>query len=93
MTKSTPTTDADILAEIIGPDEPTLPVDVARCMLELRFSDRASRRIEKLLGKNSRGEIGIQERFELEKYLRVGQFLDLLHAKARLSLKHHGVSS
>jgi hypothetical protein len=28
----------------------------------------------------------------LEKYLRVGKFIDLLHAKARLSLKEAGIS-
>ena len=29
------------------------------------------------------------EREEMETYLRVSSFLDLMHAKARRSLKHH----
>ena len=86
-------TELDILAEVVLPNEPTFPVEVSRAMLDLHFGERARRRIEELLARNRSGDIAIEDRFELEKYLRVGQFLDLLHAKARLSLKHCGVEA
>ena len=35
---------------------------------------------------NNKGTISESERATLDKYLRVGQFLDLMQAKARLSL-------
>jgi hypothetical protein len=41
-----------------------------------------------LLQKNNRGTITGEERVVLERYLRVGRFLDLLQAKARVSLQH-----
>jgi hypothetical protein len=56
-------------------------------LLELKFRAAATRRVRRLLEKNNRGTITAQERVMLEKYLRVGQFLDLLHAKAKLSLQ------
>jgi hypothetical protein len=34
--------------------------------------------------KNNRGTISAEERVALERYLRVGRLLDLLHANARL---------
>jgi hypothetical protein len=43
--------------------------------------------MRRLVQKNNRGTITAGERVALEKYLRVGQFLDLVHAKARLSLR------
>ena len=43
-----------------------------------------------LADKNNRGTLSAAERQEMEKYARVGNFLDLLQAKARLSLKNGG---
>jgi hypothetical protein len=40
-----------------------------------------------LASRNSKGTISDEERVELEKYLRVGSFINLVQAKARLSLK------
>jgi hypothetical protein len=80
-------TEADILAEIIAPDQPGLSAETARSLLQLKFNTEATKRIRRLLTKNNRGTITAEERQTLEKYLRVGQFLDLLQAKARLSLE------
>jgi hypothetical protein len=52
----------------------------------LRFSDSAQKRVRDLLELNNAGTITESERDELQKYLRVGQFLDLFPAKARASL-------
>src|SRR5437879_4923926 len=84
-----PTTpsEAEILAEVIGPDRPKLTRETAESLLSLTFSPVATKHIRRLLQKNNRGTITAEERVVLEKYLRVGQFLDLLHATARLSLE------
>ena len=78
-------TEADILSDIVAPDEPTLSEEFARAVLAVRFSDRARERIRELLQKNNAGTITTDEQSDLDKYLRVGQFVDLMQAKARLS--------
>ena len=80
-------TEADILNDVIASEEPGLPPEAARALLDLRFKDSARSRIGELLQANNRGELSASYRGELDKYLRVGQLLDLLQAKARLSLR------
>ncbi|EDX74593.1 hypothetical protein MC7420_6071 [Coleofasciculus chthonoplastes PCC 7420] len=43
--------------------------------------------MNELAEKNNRGLLSETERQDMEKYLRVGNFLNLLHAKARQSLQ------
>jgi hypothetical protein len=81
-------TEADILSEVVAPDDPTLNQQFARAVLSVGFSGSATEKIRELLQKNNDGTITSEERGNLDKYLRVGQFLDLLQAKARLSLQH-----
>jgi len=83
-------TEADILAEVVAPDQPTLTEEFARAVLSVRFNDRATDQIRELLQKNNAGTITTAEKSDLEKYIRVGQFLDLMQAKARLSLQPTG---
>jgi hypothetical protein len=63
-----------------------LDPDAARAILRLEFNNHASERIRQLLDANNRGKISDAEHAELQKYLRVGQLIDLMQAKARLSL-------
>ena len=87
---TTPTiTEADILSQVIAPGQPGLSPDSARSILELRFSDAAKDRMRDLMNRNNRGMITDAETSELEKYLRVGMFLDLIQAKAHVSLRKH----
>jgi hypothetical protein len=79
--------EADILAEVVAPEEPSLSQEFARAVLAVRFNDTATNRIRALLQKNNAGTISSAEKADLEKYLRVGQFIDLMQAKARLSLQ------
>jgi len=83
-------TEADILTEVVAPDQPTLPHEFARAVLSVRFNDLATEKIRELLQKNNTGTITTTEKADLEKYMRVGQFLDLMQAKARVSLKANG---
>lgn len=79
-------TEADILSELVAPNQPGFSPELARAILELHFTKQAAKRIQTLLAKSNRGAISEAERSVLDKYLRVGQFLDLMQAKARLSL-------
>src|SRR5262245_6175975 len=92
MADSTLISDAEILEHIVSPVKGGLDPDAARAILELRFDKVATKRIRELLNKNNRGVISAKERITLERYLRVGKFIDLLHAKARLSLKEADIS-
>jgi hypothetical protein len=85
-------TEADILSEVVAPDEPTLSLEFSRAVLSVRFNDAATNRIRELLQKNNADTITVAEKSDLEKHLRVGQFLDLMQAKARLSIAHTGLA-
>jgi len=81
------TTDAEILAEVIAPDRDDMPQDVARSFLKLGFSEAQKERMREFADKNNRGTLTEGERAVMESYRRVGNFLAIIQAKARLSLK------
>ena len=83
-------TEADILDEVVAPEDPTLTEQFSRAV---RFTDATTGRIRDLLQKQNAGSLAPEEKSNLEKYIRVGQFLDLMQAKARLSLKRSGSTS
>jgi uncharacterized protein YnzC (UPF0291/DUF896 family) len=80
-------TEADILSHVIAPDQPTLPVASAQSILALRFNKQAIDRMNELAEKNRHNLLSENEQGELEKYQCVGNFLNLMQAKARLSLQ------
>jgi hypothetical protein len=86
MNRTSTKTESDILESVVFSNGP-LSKSAARSFLQLRFPSRDTNRTRLLLRKNNAGTIEAGERIELEKYLRVGQFLDLLHAKSRIVLK------
>ena len=88
MSISPTISEADILEDLMPTSQPGLKPELARFLLNLKFNRKATQHIRRLLRRNNRGTIDAQERLLLERYLRVGQFLDLLQAKARLSLEH-----
>jgi len=79
-------TDADIIAQVVVPDKGDLGPDSARAILDLKFTEEAESRMHDLLEKNNQGTLSEGERAEMESYSRVGNFLALMQAKARLSL-------
>jgi len=83
---ASPVSDAEILAEVIGPDRPDMPSDVAHSFLRFQFSEVHKERMRELADRNNRGVLSNQEREQMESFLRVGHFLALIQAKARLSL-------
>ncbi len=66
-------TEADILAHVISPDQPDLPPESARAILELKFDQSAQERMNDLAEKNRASTLNEAERIEMEKYLRVLQ--------------------
>jgi hypothetical protein len=68
-----------------GPGD--LAPEAAHSLRKLQFDKDATREIRSLLQENNRGTISSEDRITLERYLRLGQMLDLLQAKARLSLQ------
>ena len=85
--------EADILDEVLSRALADLHPDAARSLLSFRFEPKTVKQIQRLLQKNNRGTISAEERVTLEKYLRVGQFLDLLHAKAKVVMHEAGLKS
>jgi hypothetical protein len=87
MATTTTITEADILEKIVAPHQGNMDPQAAWAILQLRFDGTTTKQIRNLLRKNNRGAISAPERLMLEKFLRVGKLVDLLHAKAHLSLR------
>ena len=86
MSSITSITEADILERIVASKAAKLSPAAARDLLKFRFDAKATADIRRLLQKNNRGTITPDERLLLDRFLRVGRFLDLVHAKARMVL-------
>jgi hypothetical protein len=82
-----PTTTTRILDEIIEPTDPSFVPEFARFVLALRLRDASQDSIRELLLQNNAGTLQPADKTALDNYLLVGQFLDLLQAKARASLQ------
>lgn len=87
MSEVSAVTEADILADAIAPDRADMPVEAARSVLDWKFSDSATQHMRKLLDRNNKGVLTPAEELELDRYRRVGLLLDLVQAKARVSLQ------
>lgn len=81
-----PISDAEILSAVIAPSRPDFDRAAAESILKLGFSDEQKQRMHDLAEKNNQGVISSLEREELEGYVRVGSFLNLVKAKAQNSL-------
>jgi len=88
-TRTSHTGDAAVLARLIRPNDDDLPAEEAKALLNIRFDSRELDRIHELVTKNQDDALTPAERADLESYLRVSSFVDLMHAKARRSLKKH----
>ncbi len=79
--------ESDILSEVLAVEQGDLSPEVAQSVLRWKFPSRTAKRITQLAQRNQRGTITTSERETLERYLRVGSLLNLVQAKARLSLQ------
>jgi hypothetical protein len=78
--------EAEILEQMIHPGDADLSPEAAHALLHLAFDAEATRTIERLLQLNAAGKISGDDRRLLDRYVRIGQLIDLIQAKARLSL-------
>jgi hypothetical protein len=85
-TTSETVSEADILDQLVTDGQPGFSAEAARALLSLRFSPEAVRRMNELAEKNRQGTLSEAERATLDTVLRVGQFLNVVQAKARLCL-------
>ena len=90
MITTTPAGESDIVQRLVFPFDEDLDPAAARSLLRIRFDRAATKHINQLLRKNQRGIISAEERIVLEKYIRMGKFIDVLQAKARKALKAAG---
>ncbi len=82
--------EATIFSRILRPESDDLSPEAARSFLKLDFDDADRARMSELAAKNRSGTLDPAEGTELESYCRVGRLLDLMHSKARRSLKKAG---
>jgi len=85
--------ESEILSRIVGPENPDFTPDVARSILALRFSEADVDRMNQLAAKASEGSLTGDEESQLHGYLFVGAMVDLMHSKARLSLRNRTAKS
>jgi hypothetical protein len=79
--------ETEILSRVIGPENPSFSAEVARSILALGFGDTDNERMNELAAKAQQGTLDEQEESLLNAYMFVGSVVDLMHSKARLSLK------
>ena len=58
----------------------------AEAILSIRFTPDDEERMRELMDRNNKGSISEEEMEEMEAYSRIGSFLAILQAKARLYL-------
>jgi hypothetical protein len=83
---------AEILARSIVPEEGNLPIEAARAILRFRLAQADWERVNTLAAKARADTLTPEERAELDEYERITCLLELMQSKARLSLKHAGLS-
>ena len=80
--------ESEILSRVFGPENPSFTPEVAHSILELRFSDADVDRMNELLDTARHGALSQEEESQLHGYLFVSAMVDLMHSKARLTLKN-----
>ena len=76
-----------IWTRLLRPDRDDLTPEAARFFLGLSFDEHDRNRMHELAVKNQDGELSSAEEAELRDYRRVGMQLDILRARAQLSLQ------
>jgi hypothetical protein len=77
----------DVLQTAFIPDEAKLTIPLARALRRLRFTEAQSQEIDRLLTRNNRGTITPKQKERLEGYVRAGELMGILRAKAELRLR------
>ena len=78
-------TEAEMLDDIVSSKDGGLETEAARAILELGLPEKRKEHIRQLPDAKNKDDLSAEDGNTLNKYLRVGQLVDLLQAKARLS--------
>ena len=90
MSSSPRNDEASILSRAIDPDGGTWTPAVAQGILSLALSAPDRERMNELAARSRDGSLGADEQLEIESYRQACRLLDLMKAKARVSLKQAG---
>jgi hypothetical protein len=82
--------EAAILTRVITPDQGGLPMEAARQILNIGFSEADHARMAELSDRAQLGSLTAGEREELEGLINVSHLIALLQSKARISLRKQG---
>lgn len=86
---TSPPSETAILSRLIRPEDDSLTPEAAEGFLRIKFEQRDLDRMHELAVKNQDGLLTPQEQTEMANYRNVGFLLDLMHSKARRTLKKH----
>ena len=81
------TRDEPVLDRLLDPLARILTPEVARKLVKLRFDSKTQARIDELARKSNEGELSEAEREDYETIVNAIDFIAILQAKARASLK------
>ena len=93
MSIATRETEAEIWSRTIEPEQGNLSAEAAQALLALKLPPADVERVNLLSSRAASGALTPQETRELDNYLNVGRTLELLKAKARLSLRRRSTQS
>ena len=93
MPTLTTTTEGAIWSRVIQPEQDDLTPEAAKTFLRLSFPESDRKRMHELAERAREGTLTPAEHEEVANYERVGAFLSLLKAKARVCLKNGNSSS
>ncbi len=91
--ETTADSELGIWERIFIPDPKNLTPEQTRYLLKIRFPRSDLDRINFLSAKANEGNLTLEERAALDRYVRVGHLLSILKAKVRLRLKEAKASS
>lgn len=78
--------DVEILEAMVAPKQANLGTALARALLACEFQPKQRAEIENLLARQNAGKLSAAQKNRLEAYVRVGNLITFLQAKARASL-------
>jgi uncharacterized protein YnzC (UPF0291/DUF896 family) len=81
--------DAAILSRLIRPADDNFSAEASKALLAINFESTDLDRMHELVTRNQDDRLTPSEKVELENYRRISFLLDLIHSKARRSLKKH----
>jgi len=87
MSATTYSSPTEILGRVIDPQNPSFTREAAQSVLGLQFPVSDVNRMNALAEKARGASLEVTETEELNSYLLIGAVLDLMHSKARISLK------